>query len=81
MDQILQKHNEEVARINNLKELVASARSDRVVFSNLFKKIEKEIKQNEEHYTSIIAKTEISRKQLTLKQLAELEMNKQPSID
>jgi hypothetical protein len=46
-----------VARINSLKEQVSSARSDRVVFSNLFKKIEKEIKQNEEHYNSLIAKT------------------------
>ncbi len=41
IEQILQKYNEEVARINNLKEQVASARTDRVVFSNLFKKIEK----------------------------------------
>lgn len=39
IEQILQKHNEEVARINTLKEQVASARSDRVVFSNLFRKL------------------------------------------
>jgi hypothetical protein len=36
-----------VARINTLKEQVDSARSDRVVFSNLFRKLEKEIKHSE----------------------------------
>jgi len=41
IEQILVKHNEEIAKINSLKEQTASARSDRVVFSNLFKKIEK----------------------------------------
>lgn len=60
----MQKSNEEVARIHNLKEQVASSRSDRVVFSNLFKKIEKEIKQNEEYYKNMIAKTEINRGKL-----------------
>ena len=44
IEQILQKHNEEIAKINSLKEQSASARSDRIVFSNLFRKIEKEIK-------------------------------------
>jgi len=44
MDQILQKHNEEIARISLLREQVNSARTDRVVFSALFKAIEKEIK-------------------------------------
>jgi hypothetical protein len=39
IEQILQKHNEEVAKINTLKEQVAAARSDRVVFSNLFRKL------------------------------------------
>ena len=53
----MQKSNEEVARIHHLKEQVASSRSDRVVFSNLFKKIEKEIKQSEEYYKNLIAKS------------------------
>lgn len=48
IEQILQKHNEEVAKIITLKEQVAAARSDRVVFSNLFRKLEKEIKRSEE---------------------------------
>jgi hypothetical protein len=41
IDQILQKHNEEVARITALREQVDSSRTDRVVFSALFKKIER----------------------------------------
>lgn len=61
-----------MARIHNLKEQVASSRSDRVVFSNLFKKIEKEIKQNEEYYKSLIVKTEINREKLAEKQLHQL---------
>lgn len=55
--QILQKHNEEVARINTLKEQVASARSERVVFSNLFRKLEKELKLSQEQYRSVIVST------------------------
>lgn len=46
IEQILQKHNEEIAKINQLKEQAASSRTDRVVFSNLFRKIEKEIQQH-----------------------------------
>jgi hypothetical protein len=61
IEQILQKHNEEVAKINTLKEQVASARSDRVVFSNLFRKLEKEIKRSEEYYRSLTITTEINR--------------------
>lgn len=44
VDQILQKHNEEIAKIHNLKDLTNSKRSERVVYSSLFKKLEKEIK-------------------------------------
>jgi hypothetical protein len=39
----------------------ASARSDRVVFSNLFKKIEREIKQHEEDYIQLIIRSETMR--------------------
>jgi hypothetical protein len=67
MEQILQKHNEEVAKINSLKEQSASARSDRVVFSNLFKKIEKEIKQHQDLYRETIIRTEIMRQSKEMK--------------
>jgi hypothetical protein len=43
IEQILQRSNEEVAKINQLREETASVRSERVVYSDLFKKIEKEI--------------------------------------
>ena len=42
--QILQKYNEEIAKIKNLKEDANASRDERVVYSNLFNKIEKEIK-------------------------------------
>lgn len=77
----MQKSNEEVARIHNLKEQVASSRSDRVVFSNLFKKIEKEIKQNEEYYKNMIAKTEINRGKLAHRQMGEVGLTHQFSFD
>ncbi len=41
IEQVLQKHNEEVAKINVLREQVSFSRRERVVYSNLFKKIEK----------------------------------------
>jgi hypothetical protein len=50
-----------VAKINSLKEQSACARSDRVVFSNLFRKIEKEIKQHQDLYRETIIRTEIMR--------------------
>lgn len=45
---MLQKHNEEIAKINVLREDVSAERSERVVYSNLFKKLESEIKFYEE---------------------------------
>lgn len=44
IEQIQQKHNEEVAKINTLREQISFSRRERVVYSSLFKKIEKEIK-------------------------------------
>lgn len=41
IEQILQRHNEVIAKINVLKEQISSSRRERVVYSNLFKKIEK----------------------------------------
>ena len=41
IDQLLQKHNEEVAKIHHLKDVANSRRSERAVYSNLFKKLEK----------------------------------------
>lgn len=47
VDQILQKHNEQIAKIHSLKDMANSSRSERVVYSSLFKKLEKEIKYYE----------------------------------
>ena len=55
----MQKRNEEVARITLLREQVNSARTDRVVFSALFKAIEKEIKHYENLYREVILNTEL----------------------
>jgi hypothetical protein len=41
--------------------LANSGRSERVVFSNLFKKLEKEIKQNEESYKENLTRSEIAK--------------------
>lgn len=43
----------------NLKELANNRRSERVVYSNLFKKIEKEIKMYEDMYREQVAFGEI----------------------
>ena len=58
IDQISQKHNEEIAKIQKLKELSSSRRSERVVYSNLFKKLEKEIKHYEDIYKEHLIKCE-----------------------
>jgi hypothetical protein len=47
----------------------------------LFKKIEKEIKHNEEYYKAMIAKTEINREKRAEKRLKQLELVKQQSLD
>lgn len=54
---MLQKHNEEIAKINVLKEQVSFSRRERVVYSNLFKKIEKEIKVYEEKFKETLLHT------------------------
>ena len=57
--QILHKYNEEIAKINQLKEQANAARDERVVYSNLFNKIEKEIKHYQEIYKQTLIKNEI----------------------
>ena len=54
--QILHKYNEEIAKINNLKEQANAARDQRVVYSNLFNKIQKEIKHYAEIYKQNLIK-------------------------
>ena len=54
--QILHKYNEEIAKINNLKEQANAARDERVVYSNLFNKIQKEIKHYAEIYKQNLIK-------------------------
>ncbi|EGR29602.1 hypothetical protein IMG5_152520 [Ichthyophthirius multifiliis] len=44
------KHNESLAQINMLKEKVNMARRERVIFSNVFKKLEGDIKQKDEEF-------------------------------
>ena len=61
VDQILQKYNEEVANINTLREMANAARTDRVVYSALFKKIEWEIQHYQNFYRETILKTEANR--------------------
>lgn len=56
LKQILHKHNEEIAKINSMKAAANAARDERVVYSNLFKKIEKEIKHYEEIYKDTLIK-------------------------
>ena len=41
IDKIEQKRNQQVAKIGELKEKASESRSERVVYSNLFKKMEK----------------------------------------
>lgn len=57
--QILHKYNEQIAKINWLKEQANSARDERVVYSNLFNKIEKEIKHYQEIYKQTLIRNEI----------------------
>ena len=61
LEQIQQKYNEEVARITALREMVDSARTDRVVYSALFKKIEWEIKHYENPHRETVLRNEMSR--------------------
>ena len=57
--QIEHKFNEQIAKINWLKEQANASRDERVVYSNLFNKIEKEIKHYEEIYKQTLIKNEI----------------------
>lgn len=50
IDQIVQKQNESHAQINELKERVNAARTERVIYSGVFKNIEREIRQSEEEF-------------------------------
>jgi hypothetical protein len=54
LEQIIQKHNESLAQINLLKEQVNVARSERVIYSNIFKDLEKEINFYEERLKALI---------------------------
>lgn len=55
----MHKYNEEIAKINSLKEEANASRDERVVYSNLFNKIEKEIKHYEEIYKQTLIKNEM----------------------
>lgn len=64
IDKIEQRRNQLVAKIGELKEKANSCRSERVVHSNLFKKIEKELKHHEEVYKEELLKGEKLKAQL-----------------
>jgi hypothetical protein len=53
-EQIVIKHNESLAQINNLKEQVNIARSERVIYSGIFKNLEKELRQQEEEFKCLL---------------------------
>ena len=50
LEQTKLKLNEFLAEINELKEEIAIARRERVIFSNVFKKLESDIKIKEEEF-------------------------------
>ncbi|KAM3144531.1 hypothetical protein pb186bvf_003400 [Paramecium bursaria] len=50
LEQIKLKHNESLAEINQLMEQINIARRERVIFSNVFKKLESDIRAKEEEF-------------------------------
>jgi len=54
LEKIRSKQNASLAQINLLKEQVNVARRERVVFSNVFKKLENDIKQKDEQYKKVL---------------------------
>ncbi|KAL4426281.1 hypothetical protein ABPG74_018698 [Tetrahymena malaccensis] len=61
------RHNESLAQINMLKEQVNMARRERVIFSNVFKKLESDIKLKDEEFKKYMIEkmhVDIKKKQL-----------------
>jgi uncharacterized protein (DUF3084 family) len=56
LEKIRSKHNEALAEINMLKEEVNMARRERVIFSNVFKKLESDIKIKDEEFKKQLIK-------------------------
>jgi hypothetical protein len=54
LEQIIQKNNESLAVIGQLKEQVNAARSERVIYSSIFKNLEREIRVDEEAFKRLI---------------------------
>lgn len=50
LEKIRSRHNESLAQINMLKEQVNMTRRERVIFSNVFKKLESDIKLKDEEF-------------------------------
>lgn len=49
-DQLVQKHNESLAQINEIRIKVNASRAERVIYSGVFRNIEREIRLMEEEY-------------------------------
>jgi hypothetical protein len=47
-DQLVQKHNESLAQINDIRDKVNGCRAERVIYSGVFRNIEREIRLMEE---------------------------------
>ncbi|CAD8057895.1 unnamed protein product [Paramecium sonneborni] len=65
LEQIKLKHNESLAEINQLMEQINTARRERVIYSNVFKKLESDIRAKEEEF----------KKQLLIRKQIEHELN------
>lgn len=50
LEKTRQRHNESLAEIKRLKEEVNAARRERVIFDNVFKKLETDLKMKEEEF-------------------------------
>ena len=57
LDQTKQKHNQAVAEIKRLKEEVNLVRRERVIFDNVFKKLEMDLKLKEEELKKKLLET------------------------
>lgn len=54
LEKTRQRHNESLAEIKRLKEEVNAARRERVIFDNVFKKLETDLKSKEEEFKKFL---------------------------
>jgi len=73
LEKTRQRHNESLAEIKRLKEEVNAARRERVIFDNVFKKLETDLKMKEEEFKKFLYENLQVEKE---KSLAEEELKK-----